>query len=227
MMPPTVLYRDIAAIRAFLLSRVHMPGIVRSLFPCLRRIAVVMLLAGIALPALAQQEAAPAPAADGGGTISSAQIEKLISTLENESERQAFIENLKALVEGQKAVEGEREGGTDLVGIIAARLARLDEQVEVLAGELDDGSAMLDWIGEQIADSEHRAVWVETGLQIALILGVALLAWLALKAVVARHLRQLESRSHGGWAERLRWRWAGRCFWRCRSRPSRPPPTWR
>ncbi len=194
--------RDTAFPRAFLSSQVDMPAISSLSCHPLRLLVLVLSLALSSQLAGAQEQTVPGTE-QGGGTISTAEIDKLIATLENESERQAFIENLKALVEGQKAVEGDQDEGTDLVAIIAARLGRLDRQVEILANELNDGQAMLDWLGEQIADDDLRGMWLRTGLQIALILGIAIVAWLGLMALVKPQLRKLENRRHGGWVERL------------------------
>lgn len=194
--------RDRAAPRVLLSSQVDMPGIFRFFCHPLRLLVLVSVFALYPQLAGAQQQAVP-ETGQGAGTISTAEIDKLIATLENESERQAFIENLKALVEGQKAVEEQQGQSRDLVGMIAARLGHLDDQIEGLTNEFDDGAALLDWLGEQVSDDDLRDAWIRTALQIALILGVAILTGLALMALVRRQLHKLESRSHGGWAERL------------------------
>lgn len=163
---------------------------------------VVALLAWT-VPAGAQQEGSGTAQA-GEQPITTAEIESLISTLENESERQAFIENLKALVEAEQKIE-EDEGGSassDIVAAIAGKLALIDQQVDELIQELDDGSAMWDWIAQQAGDAAHREAWLRTGLQIALILFVAIASWIVLALVVRPHLRKLEERAHGGWIER-------------------------
>ncbi len=185
-----------------------MPVTFRLPFVALRVCVLVLLLGVAAWQAQAQQSTVAAGeqgSAQGGdgGTITTAELDRLIATLENDSERQAFIDNLKALVDGQKALASEDDGGSNLVAGIARRLAHLDGQVELLASEFEDGQAMLDWLSEQVSDRELRNGWIKTLLQIAVVLGVAALAWLGFTVVVRKQLQRLEGRGHGGWAERI------------------------
>lgn len=180
-----------------------MPGIANTLSVLARVVALGLLVVALAWPAAAQQETASSGGSQESGAITADQARNLLSTLENESERQDFIDNLRALVDAQEAVEEKQDRRSDLVGAIAARLAAIDAQVSVLAGELDDGSAMLAWISNQFSSSALRQVWIGTSLQIALIIGVSVVAWLGLMAVVRGQLAKLERRRDGGWGERL------------------------
>jgi len=183
-----------------------MPRPADPTFALIRRLPALLLVAMLAwaVPTEAQQAGGQDGAAGQGEAIPVADLESLISTLEDDAQRRAFVDNLKTLVEARnQAIAEEDSGSSDLVGRIAARLALVDDQIVALTRELDDGSAMLAWLDHQVADPGRRDLWLRTALQIGLTLFVAVAGWAALAAVVRPHLSNLEVRAHGGWAERL------------------------
>jgi small-conductance mechanosensitive channel len=139
-------------------------------------------------------------------TVSAAELEKLVGTLENEAERQRFIEQLKALIEAERRVAPAEPVIPDRV---AARfLGGLSEQVaEFGAGILRaaafvaDAPKLLLWIRQQAESEWSRQRLTEIFGKLALVLlGGWIAEWLAAWAL-ARARRRLETREIGeGWA---------------------------
>jgi len=158
---------------------------------------VLMVLAMTSLVLHAQETST-----DAAGLPDVQQLEALITTLENEGERTAFIENLKALSDAQREVEGgEPAQSEDVVGGMSAWVGSLDSRLRLLIEDLDDGSAMGAWIADQ-AHGGSRSLWIEAAWQVALTMVLSGLAWVLMSMLVRRHMRRLQQREIVGWTER-------------------------
>jgi small conductance mechanosensitive channel len=149
--------------------------------------------------ARAQEAAAPAP-------VSTAELEKLVGMLENDAERQRFVDQLKALINAERQTAPPEPVIPDRV---AARfLGGLSEQVaEFGAGILQAAAFVADapnlfrWVRQQVENEWSRQRQTEIFGKLALILvGAWLAEWLAAWALAGPR-RRLETRDIGeGWA---------------------------
>ena len=176
--------------------------------PLVRLVPLCLALLLLAVPATAQQDPAGGAAAQGGesaSVITVGGLEELIATLEDEASRQAFLEDLKALVAAQEELAGaeEAEAAPSLVSRIADRLANVDVAVEELIAELDDGSGLIDWFEVQIETPMLRRSWVEALWQVTGTLVLAVGLAFILRRLTWRQLARLEARRGMGWAERV------------------------
>jgi moderate conductance mechanosensitive channel len=139
-------------------------------------------------------------------SVSAAELEKLVGMLENEAERQRFVEQLKAVIEAERRVAPAEPAIPDRV---AARfLGGLSEQVaEFGAGILRaaafvaDAPKLFEWVRQQAESEWSRQRLTEIFGKLALILGGGWIAeWIA-KWALAGPRRRLETREiGGGWA---------------------------
>lgn len=169
----------------------------RHLPACL--IALALLLLGAALPAAAQQAAAPAdiPAA------STEELQALVETLETPSEREAFVQRLKTLIEaraGAPATAAPADTGlwARLAEAFAERLATVQTQ---LAGSVAAVAAVPAGLGEAaeaLADPERRRGWLIVGGQLLLVLGAGLLADWLVRRLLARARERMGGRTRPG-----------------------------
>jgi small-conductance mechanosensitive channel len=136
---------------------------------------------------------------------STAELEKLVGVLENETERQRFVEQLKALIEAQRKGAPEEPVVPDRV---AARfLGGLSEQIAAFgagimdaAGFVADAPKLIAWLKEQIESEWSRQRLTEIiGKVLAALLCGWIVEWIALR-LLARPRRTLETRAVGhGW----------------------------
>ncbi|MGH6945078.1 MAG: hypothetical protein ACREH6_12765, partial [Geminicoccaceae bacterium] len=175
----------------------------------MRRAARRLLIAGwlvgmLAPPALAQQT----PAAPGGGPptsatggqetgqpVSNEDLRDLIGRLEDPKERERLILDLRALLAARGQEEpSEAQAGEDamssLLEAISARTAVVQDVGSSVIAALDQIPQLGAWLRDQLARPERRAVWLDVGSRVALILGCGLLGYvgpaLPLRALRAR-----------------------------------------
>ncbi len=161
----------------------------------------------LAAPAVAQEtpDAPPAPVAISDAANSD--VERLLTTLEDEDARQRLIGDLRALLAAQAGGQaGALPDQTAAGGILAGasdRLAVLGIKLRDLFEELDSPGAILEKAVAQVRQPERRAAWL-SGLAA---LGLALLAGIAghflFRVALARPRRSLETREVPGFWIRL------------------------
>jgi small conductance mechanosensitive channel len=142
------------------------------------------LLAALASGAKAAE---PAP-------VSADELERLVHSLQNETEREKLIEQLHGLIAAQRGAEKEKPAG-------AAFFNQVTQQVEAFSGEILAGAAMvvdapllLEWASEQASDHAARRLWADAAFAFTLIFGCAALAEWVLRAIIARLLPRLPVR---------------------------------
>jgi small conductance mechanosensitive channel len=142
------------------------------------------LLAALASGAKAAE---PAP-------VSTDELERLVHSLQNETEREKLIEQLHGLIAAQRGAEKEKPAG-------AAFFNQVTQQVEAFSGEILAGAAMvvdapllLEWASEQASDHAARRLWADAAFAFTLIFGCAALAEWVLRAIIARLLPRLPVR---------------------------------
>lgn len=166
-----------------------------------RALLVVVLLA-LAVPAYAQGSPDAAPPTE---ALTTEQLENLISTLENDAERQQFLDTLKAAVQAHKPAVAKAPAGFGgrLLGGLSAAVASLSAEMAHLAV----GAARLPSLARDVASaldsSDERANLMGALIGMAVVAVVGLFAaWLAHR-LLARPMAALKARPGARWAERI------------------------
>ena len=159
---------------------------------------MIGLVVGLLLPlgAAAQQEQS-GPAAP---EASPARLEELIATLEDEAARQRLVEQLRALLAAQEAVEAATSAPQP-EGFVALLLAELSKGVDRMASQLGEATEALLGLPQAAAavwelaqDPQVRQTWLEILGKIVLILAAGLLAEYLVRRLLARPRRVLGDR---------------------------------
>ena len=151
------------------------------------RCLFALLLCLLAALASGAKAAEPAP-------VSADELERLVHSLQDETEREKLIEQLHGLIAAQRGAEKEKPAG-------AALFNQVTQQVEAFSGEILAGAAMvvdapllLEWASEQASDHAARRLWADAAFAFTLIFGCAALAEWVLRAIMARLLPRLPVR---------------------------------
>jgi len=151
-----------------------------------RGIIVLWLWLTVALSSAAGA-AEPAP-------VSTDELEGLVHSLQDDTEREKLVEQLRGLIAAQRGAEKKKPPG-------AAVFNQVTQQVEAFSGEILAGAAMvvdaprlLDWAEEQASDTAARRLWAEAAFAFALIFGCAALAEWALRSIISQLLPRLPVR---------------------------------
>jgi small conductance mechanosensitive channel len=158
-------------------------------------LAVALACALPGPPALAEA-AAPATDAD-NATVSVKDLESLVSTIEDEGRRKAFLAQLKALIAAQKGEPAPKVQATGLSGV----LATLSERVRVASADLVETAtlvlnlpALWRWASYTAADPEARERGLSGVAEIVGVLGLGALAGWLVSLVLRRPRRALDAR---------------------------------
>lgn len=167
----------------------------RIVLPLLVALAAAMI--GVDARAQTQQPA---------GTISTAELERLVGVLENDAERQRLIEQLKTLIEAERRTAAEDAVITDRVagrflGSLSEQVAEFGAGILQAAAFVADAPKLFSWIRQQAESEWARQRLTEIFAKLAIVLVCALIVeWLATRAV-AGATRRLVTREIGqGWA---------------------------
>ena len=184
-----------------------MSGVVAGRVRGLRRFLPVLVFLACwqaSSPSIAQEAASPA--AEQG--LSAGQAGDLVSTLENEAERQKLIDSLKALAAAREAQQAAEEPAPATLG--AKALAALSERTSSLGDNLGEAAAILFdlpdvllAVYEEGKDPAARARWLEILLKLAAILVAALLAEWLVRRMLRRPRRAVEGRDGDAFPVRL------------------------
>lgn len=171
----------------------------RSIQKLIRAI-LVLCTALVAVHGMAHAQPQPAP------TVSTAELEKLIGTLENDAERQRFVEQLKALVEAERRTAPAEPVIPDRVaarflGGLSEQIAEFGAAIMSAAAFVADAPKLTAWMKQQAESEWSRQRLTEIfGKVIAVLAGGWIAEWIALR-LLARARRTLETREIGsGWA---------------------------
>ncbi|MBM3584816.1 MAG: mechanosensitive ion channel [Alphaproteobacteria bacterium] len=149
--------------------------------------ALILVLAGT--PAQAQDES----------QSTTAELESLVDTLEDDESRAAFLENLRTLIEAERAVEGEPGERTGLLGRVSGTFKRLGQEFTSLVRDVGGWSDVAAWLGAELRDPDRRAIWLVALAKVAVVVGVALAAYLLAQRALAAPSRAL----FGHWGDGL------------------------
>jgi small conductance mechanosensitive channel len=154
-------------------------------------VALIVLLAGAA--ARAQENTRP----------SAAELESLVETLEDDASRAAFLETLRTLIEAERAVEGEPEEGTGLLGRVSGTFERIGQEFTTLARDVGGWKDVAAWLGAELHDPDRQAVWLVALAKVALVVGVAFGAGLVARRALVAPARALFGRWGDGLVTRV------------------------
>lgn len=173
----------------------------------LRRVAgLAALLACLLLAPAAALAAASAPAAAPAATpVSADELQRLVDTLQDQTQRAKLVAELQALIAAQRGVE-QQQAAASPVGWLAGISAGIDAiSAEILAaaGVVLDAPLLLDWIRGQMADEHERARWLAIAIKLAIVFGAALVAEWLVRLALRRPRKQVAARSGDGLAAQV------------------------
>jgi small conductance mechanosensitive channel len=162
-----------------------------------------MLVLAIGLPVrdAAAQDGAPA-AVEKAATP--AEIDRLLSTLEDPARRDELIASLKALKAAEaKTAPPEETLGVRVLSVLSDRVESFSEEIAAAGRAMADTPRALRWLNRQVSDPALRERWIRLGLELAVAIAAGYAArWIALK-LLSRPRGLLENRETDGWSSRL------------------------
>ena len=175
------------------------------------------------MPAVKSSEAAKSP-----GALTAGELESLVGTLEDDAKRKEFLKTLKAILKARRdtAAAAQPAKGSSLLSGLSERAKKAASEIVDAAGMLLKAGALWSWIGEQWADPAQRDRWWEGLWKTLALLGLGLLAEMAVRLALRRPRRAVEARDGDAWPRSACCSSApARCLICCRSPASRWPPT--
>ena len=132
------------------MTTVNIPGFARL-------IALVAVAWLFAIPAWAAEDRGPASAA-----VSVADLEALVSTLEDPGERAELVRQLRTLLEARRAATGRPHAteSTDLLTGLSDSIEESSRAIIESAAIVVDIPRLIAWAEHEITDPEERARWV-------------------------------------------------------------------
>ncbi len=128
---------------------------------------------------------APPPAAQ-PAPVSVDELQRLVDTLQDNTERAKLVAELRALIAAQRRTPAEKPEGVALFG-------RLSQQIDAFTGEILAGAAivvdaprLVRWAREQISNAAARQRWIDAGYALVLVFGIAGAAEWTLRWMLAR-----------------------------------------
>jgi small-conductance mechanosensitive channel len=170
-----------------------------SLRVLLHRVLFAIMLAN-SIAVGTQAQTAPPP------SVSTAELEKLVGLLENDADRQRFVDQLKALIEAERRTTPEEPVIPDRVaarflGGLSDQIAEFGASIMRAAAFVADAPKLTAWIEQQAESEWSRQRLTEIFSKVAaVLLGGWIAEWIAVR-LLARARRTLEIREIGrGWA---------------------------
>ncbi len=153
------------------------------------------LAALLTIPSVAPAQTPPAPAEPGSTPhvavnpppapeLDRKRVQGLIDTLEDPDRRDQLIATLRTL----EAAQAEPPPSEPLLSddVVASLLGEITTRTNVvrrvslsILDSLDQIPLLLDWLGTQVRDPAQRSLWLHVSLRVAIYLGLAILAYVA------------------------------------------------
>lgn len=160
----------------------------------LRHIAFVLLIALSlsATPAHAQSQSTT--------PLGAAEIESLLTTLEDPAAREKFVEQLRGLVEAPRTVVPQEPAIPDrlasrLLETLSEQVAGIGETILRATAAISDIPRLLGWLQQTLGDPAQRGRLVEILGKAMLVLGIGWLAEYAVVRLLVRPRRWIERRA--------------------------------
>ncbi len=138
-----------------------------------------------------------------------AELQDLVDTLENDSQRAEFIQRLRALIEAKRELEGaagsasEENLGADILVAISAQLSTIHNQARSALAVLDRFPEAISELSAIAQDSERRSIVFEAAAKVALIIAFGLFTEWSAKRLLARARRRRAQPPETGWQRHL------------------------
>jgi small-conductance mechanosensitive channel len=146
---------------------------------------VVVALTSVAHAATPVATAAPKPATQ-PAPVSVDELQRLVDTLQDGTERARLVSELRALIAAQRHTEPKKPEGMELLG-------RLSRQIDAFTGDILTGAAividaprLVRWAREQVYDPAARQRWIDAGTAFVLVFGAAGVTEWGLRSIIAR-----------------------------------------
>ena len=175
--------------------------------------ALKLLLAALAMSWLASLAAgpgvaaaeAPAATAKSSAALSASELEALVGTLEDEAKRREFLKTLKAILKARRAgaAAAKPETGPSFLSGLSERAKRAASEIVDAAGMLLKAGTLWTWIGAQWDDPRQRERWWEGLWKTLALLGLGLIAEMAVRLALRRPRRAVEAKDSDAWPIRL------------------------
>jgi small-conductance mechanosensitive channel len=163
---------------------------------CAGLAALMIVLSLWTVPASAQQAAAPAAKPE---TVSADELQRLVNSLENEQDRARLIQQLRALIAAERKSDPAQEPAQaqqlSFFGRLPGELDAISDEILATASAVVDAPRLIGWIEEQASDAAARGRWLEVLWHLALVFGLAVLAEVVVRAILARPRAALGNRS--------------------------------
>ncbi|HVM80532.1 MAG TPA: mechanosensitive ion channel domain-containing protein [Stellaceae bacterium] len=148
--------------------------------------AILLVLAlGAGVARAAGETPAPAPAKP--ETVSIAELQRLVDTLESDKDRARLVEDLKALIAAERAKQqAAPPSPRGFLEMLSAELRQVGDEVLATLAAVADAPRIADWFEGQMSDPVARARWVEVATHLGIVFGLAALANLAVGMLLRR-----------------------------------------
>jgi len=173
-----------------------------ALFGALALIGLASLQpAGAASPATPVQTTARVT---GEAGVSAADIDKLVSTLQDDQKRQALIKQLQTLSAAEKGMSpAPPPTPSDFLSIVTDHLQSIGSDMVDATTVLVGAPSLMGWFNRQVRDPDTRALWEEVGSNIGLILAAAILADFVMRQIARAIQRRATRRVPATWVGRI------------------------
>ena len=164
------------------------------------RLFLSCLLFALALLAANPAPTQNAPAAD---QPSAAEVDGLITTLEDPAKRDALLAQLKALKAVDKPAAEPETIGSRALDTLSDRIDLFSQQVAAASRAVIDAPHAIRWLNQQVADPAKRDAWGLLALHLAGIIGGGYAARFAMIWLLSRPRAGLGARAPGGLPAKL------------------------
>ncbi|HEV2677579.1 MAG TPA: mechanosensitive ion channel domain-containing protein [Aliidongia sp.] len=174
----------------------------------LRRIlfcALVLVGFGLAQqPVAAATAASPKQVTDQAG-VSADDLDKLVSTLQDDQKRQQLIKQLQTLSTAEKGAAPPPPPPTpsDLLSVVTEHLQGIGSDMVDATTVLIGAPHLMGWFNRQVYDPAARTVWEEVGRNIGLILAAAILSDFVMRQLAQAIHRRATRRNPKTWLGRI------------------------
>lgn len=156
----------------------------------IRFLALLVVPIGLALAAAPAGAQAPQP-----GTIAVKDLESLIKTLENETERKAFVKKLKDLLAAQQATAGKKPSAMDgFIDRVVAQVRASGKALAEVAGMVTDLPKLWTWLDGAFESDRRRAMLIEGVWKTVLVLALGLFAQYLVRWLLRNPRKTVEDR---------------------------------
>ena len=149
-----------------------------------RAVVAVALFLGGAGPAVAQDSA----------PLDTERIESLIEMIEDEEEREAFLERLRTLSQAELAPAPEPTGMAAVLDDLSARLGATEAALAAVIGDGDGLSGVGTWLTRQVGTAEGRDFWLSLLAKVVLAVAAGLVVRWLVRAALTAPRRSFERR---------------------------------